>query len=777
MTLSSIRKRLFAWLNGDRIPQRLEGGYLLPAVIALGLGISTISVLALQTVSTSSETLNSQQYRILAREAAKAGIQAAAKCLSSATATDRNWTGKVLRSADCAGSNAGSTTGYLDVASSDYYTTRFDVEPPDTSIQYTVVLTSIGSVVIKGPSGQPVKTFKETVRAFAKTGTSGANALPVDRISAGPTTACALADNWAYCWGSNSNGMLGNGWNYINDRSTVPISIAKGNQPTQASSAVHPCDNNIFTPAPTCSGAQVSSIANGMRITKISVGTDHACVLATDADGSNSRAHCWGNNDYGQLGTRNTTDAKIPVAVDTAAYVPAEVSTGQCGGFLQRSCRPEALASALHGRTVTDITAGNGFTCALMDDDRVACWGRNNYGQLGNDSRDDSSYPTLVSYAPDSQSDCVHWTKDFFGRDVCQAHRTRGPSALIGKGVKALADIKNAATMCVIDTLDEAYCWGQNFAGQAGIGGTLPSTASDSGSERHGNPNQCDNLRKSVFKSVVNSLPRYNYDVIRPVAVQTNLKFSQITISSNGGGADYLDSVDVGTGVNRKNIDEPIYSHVVGVTTSANTQPYRAYYWGGSVNFTGYVDCNRNGDTYGGDHSRATASITRTYVGQTTPAGPLYDDASGTTINRKPLVLSAGDAYGGLFCAVTANDIHCHGRGATGREGQLGNGQAYTCSGWFCTPPSLPTTPQLVDRTNVQPSLVLEEMDMGASGYTCVVASESVYCWGVNSSGQLGDGTTTNQNIPTPVATSSTSGSALYSTATQSGAPRDWVYF
>ena len=35
------------------------------------------------------------------------------------------------------------------------------------------------------------------------------------------------------------------------------------------------------------------------------------------------------------------------------------------------------------GRTAKMIGAGDHHTCAVLDDDSVKCWGRNDYGQLG----------------------------------------------------------------------------------------------------------------------------------------------------------------------------------------------------------------------------------------------------------------------------------------------------------------------------------------------------------------------------------------------------------
>ena len=46
------------------------------------------------------------------------------------------------------------------------------------------------------------------------------------------------------------------------------------------------------------------------------------------------------------------------------------------------------------GRTAKMVSAGGATTCAVLDDDSVKCWGRNDFGQLGigdTDRRGDGS--------------------------------------------------------------------------------------------------------------------------------------------------------------------------------------------------------------------------------------------------------------------------------------------------------------------------------------------------------------------------------------------------
>jgi len=80
---------------------------------------------------------------------------------------------------------------------------------------------------------------------------------------------------------------------------------------------------------------------------KLAVGGSHTCGISTG-----SQVFCWGDNQYGQLGTSDTTSRLVPIILS--------------GGI-----------------TFRDITAGLNHTCGLDSSGRAYCWGRNNYRQLG----------------------------------------------------------------------------------------------------------------------------------------------------------------------------------------------------------------------------------------------------------------------------------------------------------------------------------------------------------------------------------------------------------
>ena len=103
----------------------------------------------------------------------------------------------------------------------------------------------------------------------------------------------------------------------------------------------------------------------GKTITAISVGEEHTCVVAS------GKAYCWGRGPTGALGTGSTDDSLVPVAVDTSGV--------------------------LHGRVVTGVSAGNGYTCVVADGEAF-CWGAlTTGGMLGNGSLAGTVRPVAVN--------------------------------------------------------------------------------------------------------------------------------------------------------------------------------------------------------------------------------------------------------------------------------------------------------------------------------------------------------------------------------------------
>ena len=111
-------------------------------------------------------------------------------------------------------------------------------------------------------------------------------------------------------------------------------------------------------------GEPIETEELGQRAVKLSLGTTYALVIL--ADGS---VKGWGQNSYGQLGTGNTVSPQnSPVGVQ-----------GLSGPAIQ-------------------VAAGVNHSCALLEDRSVWCWGRNNYGQLGDGTIVDRATPVQVIF-------------------------------------------------------------------------------------------------------------------------------------------------------------------------------------------------------------------------------------------------------------------------------------------------------------------------------------------------------------------------------------------
>jgi alpha-tubulin suppressor-like RCC1 family protein len=143
----------------------------------------------------------------------------------------------------------------------------------------------------------------------------------------------------------------------------------------------------------------------------ITAGSFHSCAIES------GKAYCWGDNSSGQLGNGSTVGSSVPVAVDTSGV--------------------------LAGQALTQITAGDAYTCTLDAAGAAYCWGNNGSGQLGDGGTvSNSSVPVAVD--------------------------TSG--VLAGKTLTQIAG--DGYHTCVLDAAGAAYCWGDNGTGQLGDGGT-----------------------------------------------------------------------------------------------------------------------------------------------------------------------------------------------------------------------------------------------------------------------------------------------------------------
>ncbi len=251
----------------------------------------------------------------------------------------------------------------------------------------------------------------------------------VSDISSGSGHFCAIAAGWGYCWGTNTNGRLGDG---TTTARLVPTRMVNGVIPT------------------------------GVTIAQMSAGGNHTCAL-----GSNGTIYCWGYNANGQLGRGNTTSSNSPV-VTVQGAIPS-------------------------GTTVTKLTAGGSNTCALMSNNWAYCWGAGSSGELGNSSTSQSTSPAAVSIGAIPLTDYLTsmavggshscalsnsqkvycWGAGFNGRLGNSGTANSTSPAAVTQGSLLFTTISvGAGSSCARATDQTMYCWGYNALGQLGLGHT-----------------------------------------------------------------------------------------------------------------------------------------------------------------------------------------------------------------------------------------------------------------------------------------------------------------
>src|SRR5207253_2289263 len=139
----------------------------------------------------------------------------------------------------------------------------------------------------------------------------------------------------------------------------------------------------------------------------------------------------WGDNTSGELG--DGTNATRP----TAAAVPA--LTG-----------------------ITQLAAGNAFTCARLQDGTVDCWGKNNHGQLGDGTTTDRNTPAPVA----GLSGAV---------EVATTDRS---TPVPVPGLASVAQLTAGEDFTCARLADRTVrCWGFNLTGELGDGTIATRTA------------------------------------------------------------------------------------------------------------------------------------------------------------------------------------------------------------------------------------------------------------------------------------------------------------
>ncbi len=124
------------------------------------------------------------------------------------------------------------------------------------------------------------------------------------------------------------------------------------------------------------------------------------------------------------------------------------------------------------------LAAGDQNTCAVRADATLACWGRNDLGQVGPAGSAIWSTPYVLPLVGvtavavgDTQTCAIHGPGDL----SCWGGGTRTPTLVAGHtGVRAVS--VGAAHRCFVSSGGGVFCWGANSLGGLGNGTTTPSS-------------------------------------------------------------------------------------------------------------------------------------------------------------------------------------------------------------------------------------------------------------------------------------------------------------
>jgi alpha-tubulin suppressor-like RCC1 family protein len=382
------------------------------------------------------------------------------------------------------------------------------------------------------------------------------------------------------------------------------------------------CETSCSTHADCVSGYFCDGGSCHRAAKAVAAGGEHTCALLTDGT-----IWCWGDNMYGELGNGTFT------------------TTGGVASPTQ--------VQGLPGPATAVVSGSGGFSCALINDGTVYCWGANGLGELGNGTITATDSGGIATPGGVSLPD---------------------PATSIACGddhVCALVD-------------HNTYCWGFGAYGVLGDG-VLDSMPSGIASPVEGN-----------YFSSVTGLWAGTEDTC---AVATGVLYCWGYNAFGQLGDGSRDSNVVGIPTPQKvSLTSPPAILTVGIGDAA-----------GCLLFSGgKVDC----------------------WGAASPSGSLAPvSVDGLT---SVTALGSGADH---FCTVDgAGDVSCW--GGENMEGELGNGTT--------VPSSTPVSVVGLPAPAVGVSL--------GGNHSCVVLNDgSVWCWGADDAGQLGNSVLNPYPTPTPV--------------------------
>jgi hypothetical protein len=526
-----------------------------------------------------------------------------------------------------------------------------------------------------------------------------------------------------------------------------------GTTSEDGSSGVPPtsCTQNDQCPTGFCAdGVCCASPCNGQCESCNEPGKEGQCIPVNGVPRGN-RSACAGAGDPVCGGAcdgtnRNacaypTTECRAASCSDGVLTAAATCSEGACPAVATSACGDTTktkYCSTASCVGVTQIAAGYNFTCALMSDETVRCWGDNASMQLGQGANDTERRPTpapvpglsgvtkivatsllghrVCAILNDQTARC--WgvgTYGVLGDGDTSVHSSGTPVTVLKAagvpftGIKDIAVGRNAT--CALDAMGVAWCWGNRTYGTVGDGVTSDT-------------NRAYPVQVTGGGSGNSAIAMGKWHAC---LTTTSNNSSQVRC--------WGDNSSLGVGA----VGEVSYNtaQTIGsfeIVNGALTAPVGA---GGDRNVSCAILQNSSlacwGGNFYGQLGRNTVGVaTNTAV----PASVCRDANAPCALMNQVTSFGIGEQGS---CAVTGGNVRCW--GADNNVGLLGDGV-------------MRTTANPVLNASVGPSLPTAARQVAVGGYhaCALLADGTVRCWGWGHFGQLGNGGNSNSASPVTVA-------------------------
>ncbi len=315
------------------------------------------------------------------------------------------------------------------------------------------------------------------------------------------STGGVKTDNTLWMWGRNNYGQLGD--NTITNRNSPIQTVSGTTNWTQVSTGgmqsggiktdgtlwiwgrnnFGQLGNNTLTNV----SSPIQTVSGGTNWRQLSLGRNQSAAIKTDGT-----LWTWGRNNYGQLGDNTRIDVSSPIQTVAGGTNWKQVSNSSAGTIMavktdgtlwgwginnsgglgnnNTSQISSPVQTVSGGTNWSQVSAGYYFSAAVKTDGTLWTWGRNSYGQLGDETRIDKSSPIQTV------AGTTTWTQVSAGRDMIAGIKTDNTLWTWGRNNYgsggALGDGTTINRSSPVQTTQSGLTWKQVSAGngQHGLG-------------------------------------------------------------------------------------------------------------------------------------------------------------------------------------------------------------------------------------------------------------------------------------------------------------------